>query len=153
MACRAAPMPCGASSPTARSGADLFPATQQLEERPFMRDWTLSRALHEMARATVPLVSIDPFERAVDLRRHRFAPTDAGRDVAAARRDAVALDGIDCRRGGVLLVGRDPAPWRWGERPQKVVLCGRPMAGVKDQPLCAPAADAGTSTRPVDREA
>lgn len=97
-----------------RSGHDLFAGTQEPEEHPFMGDWGLFDVVKALADARTPLVTIDPHDRARDLRRHRIAITDAGRDVLAGRRDAVMLNGIDRWRGGVhLIAAGDRSPWRW----------------------------------------
>lgn len=103
------------------TGHDLFRSAQALEERPFMGDWTLFSIVHDLADARVPLVSIVPHDRALDLRQHVVALTDAGRDVLAGRHDAVALNGIDCWRGGVHLIGADSSPWRWDARRETLV--------------------------------
>jgi hypothetical protein len=97
-----------------RSGLDLFVGTQAQEGQPFMGDWGLFDDVKALADARTPLVTIDPDDRARDLRRHRVAITDAGRDVLAGRRDAVMLNGIDRWRGGVhLIAAGDRSPWRW----------------------------------------
>jgi uncharacterized protein DUF1835 len=106
-----------------RSGLELFVATQAREERPFMGDWSFFDILRQLAEARVPLVTIAPpgagehvpANPAQDLRAHTIAITDAGRDVLAGRKDAVALNGIDVWRGGVHLVASDDerSPWRW----------------------------------------
>jgi len=106
-----------------RTGLDLFIATQAREERPFMGDWGFFDILRQLARARVPLVTIAPREAGQnaatnpehDLREHTIAITNAGRDVLAGRKDAVALNGLDVWRGGVHLVAsRDGrSPWRW----------------------------------------
>jgi len=99
-----------------RSGEDVFAGTQQREEHPFMGDWGLFDVVKSLADARTPLVTIDPHDRPRDLRRHRIAITEAGRDVLAGRRDAVVLNGIDRWRGGVHLIAGgngDRSPWRW----------------------------------------
>jgi hypothetical protein len=99
-----------------RSGHDVFAGTQEREEHPFMGDWGLFDVVKVLADARVPLVTIDPNDRPRDLRRHRIAITDAGRDVLAGRRDAVVLNGIDRWFGGVHLSAAgtgDSSPWRW----------------------------------------
>lgn len=98
-----------------RRGGDLFAATQAREDQPFMGDWGLFDVVKALAHARVPLVTIDPDDRPRDLRPHRIAITEAGRDVLAGRRDAVVLNGIDRWRGGVHLIadGGSRLPWRW----------------------------------------
>jgi hypothetical protein len=95
------------------AGGDLFVDTQRHEPRPFMGDLTFFDILRTLAAARVPLVTIDAQDDGPDLRRRTIAITDAGRDVAAGRRDHVALNGIDRWRGGVHLNSRDRSPWRW----------------------------------------
>jgi hypothetical protein len=94
-------------------GASLFAATQARERQPFMGDWTLFRIVKGLADARVPLVSIVPDDRPLDLRPHTIAMTDAGRQVQQGARDAIALNGIDEWRGGVHLAGTARSPWRW----------------------------------------
>lgn len=84
--------------------AAVFQRTQAAEARPFMGDLTLWSVAGRLAGGRVPLLTID---------QDTFALTGAGRDVAAGRQDAVALNGIDEWRGGVRLQGRDRSPWRW----------------------------------------
>jgi hypothetical protein len=102
-------------------GISLFRATQTAEQRPFIGDTGLFEIVHRLAAAAVPLVTIDPVGPGHDLRDRTLRLTDAGRDVLAGRRDAVALNGIDEWRGGVHLVGRDRSPWRWDARTQTLV--------------------------------
>jgi len=114
-----------------RSGLDLFMATQAHEERPFMGDWGFYDLVHQLANARVPLVTIAPPEAQPNstthpdrLRAHIITITDAGRDVVAGRKDAVALNGLDVWRGGVHLVaagGDDRSPWRWDARRETLV--------------------------------
>jgi hypothetical protein len=88
-----------------------------------MGDWGFFDILNQLANASVPLVTIAPPDAgaditarpAHDLRTHTIAITEAGRDVLAGRKDAVALNGLDEWRGGVHLVAaRDGrSPWRW----------------------------------------
>lgn len=94
-------------------GGALFGATQRYEERPFMGDWSLFDTVRRLASARVPLVTIAPASTHVDLRGHTVALTDAGREVLAGTKDAVALNGIDIWRGGVHLRGATQSPWRW----------------------------------------
>jgi hypothetical protein len=77
----------------------LFVASQQLEEHPFMGDWSLFNVLRSLAGAPVPLVTIRPDPTPVDLRGHTVEATEAGQRVRAGRQDAIALNGIDEWRG------------------------------------------------------
>jgi hypothetical protein len=103
------------------TGGALFAATQRQEPRPFMGDWTFYDTLRALASARVPLVALDAPQDAVDLRAVPMSITPAGRDVAAGRRDHVALNGIDRWKGGVHLVGVDRSPWRWDESRERLV--------------------------------
>jgi len=91
----------------------LFVASQQLEEHPFMGDWSLFNVLRTLAGAPVPLVTIRPDPTPIDLRGHMVEATEPGQRVRAGRQDAIALNGIDEWRGGVHLAGERWAPWRW----------------------------------------
>jgi hypothetical protein len=94
-------------------GEAVFRHAQAREQHPFMGDWSFFRMARRLSRTHVPLVRIEPDDRAIDLRRHRLSLTEAGRDVLAGAGDAVALNGIDEWRGGVHLKGDDRSPWRW----------------------------------------
>jgi Domain of unknown function (DUF1835) len=100
---------------------ELFAASQAREQRPFMGDLTAFDRLRVLARSRMPLVAISPADDAVDLRRHRVSITDTGLDVLMARRDAVAINGIDLWRGGVHLSGSQRSPWRWDAHRQTLV--------------------------------
>jgi len=103
------------------AGGALFAATQQHEPRPFIGDSTFFDAVAALARARVPLVSIDGPPEWVDLRRHTVAMSDAGRDVLDGRLDRVALNGIDMWRGGVHLRDGGERLWRWDAGRQRLV--------------------------------
>ena len=47
--------------------------------------------------------------------------TDAGREVAGGRQDAVAPNGVDEWRGGVHLRGDTRSPWRWDPTAETLV--------------------------------
>jgi hypothetical protein len=109
---------------------ELFLATADREERPFMGDSTLWTLLHGLASGPVSLLSpVDGGSLALpapdgNLRqfvRRRLALTDAGRQVAAGKADYVALNGIDRWLGGVHLVGTR-VDWRWDERGDRARL-------------------------------
>jgi hypothetical protein len=102
-------------------GGDLFVETQRQEARPFMGDLSFFDIIRALAGARVPLVTIDGPGNELDVRRQTIAITDAGRDVAAGRRDHVALNGIDRWRGGVHLSGGDRSPWRWDARRETLI--------------------------------
>jgi len=82
--------------------ADIFRATQRMEERVFMGDTSFRRILDGLGGGRSPLVTG---------RDDRFAITAAGREVLAGRSDHVALNGIDRWAGGVHLT--TAACWRW----------------------------------------
>jgi hypothetical protein len=95
----------GASSP-----ADVFLATQQMEERVFMGDWSYWTITRGLAAARRPLLAIDAGPANRSLPQGQIHLTDRGRDVLAGRADHVAINGIDRWMGGVHVTdGR----WRW----------------------------------------
>jgi hypothetical protein len=102
-------------------GITLFRATQSAEQRPFMGDVGLFDIVRRLATARVLLVAIGSGDPALDLRHRTVHLTGAGREVLAARQDAVGLNGIDEWRGGVHPVGRDRSPWRWDARGETLV--------------------------------
>jgi hypothetical protein len=107
------------------SAHDLFVRTQAAEPRPFMGDTMFFRIAHHLASTRVPLVNIEEpagvEPGALDLARARMSLTDAGREVAAGRQDAVAVNGIDEWRGGVHLWGLNSSPWRWDPAAETLV--------------------------------
>jgi hypothetical protein len=102
-------------------GIALFRATQWGEQRPFMGDLGLFDVALRLAAARVPLVTVDPATSPRKLHTSTMQLTDAGREVAAGRQDAVALNGIDEWRGGVHLLGGNQSPWRWNARAETLV--------------------------------
>jgi hypothetical protein len=90
------------------------------ESRPYLGDTSAFAAIERLARAQVPLVSVDA--GAVD-RHSALALTEAGRRVLDGAADHVSLNGLDRWIGGVHLVGRDVA-WRWDEGVEAVVSSG-----------------------------
>jgi hypothetical protein len=98
-------------------GQALFESAQAGEPRPFIGDTGFFDAVHRLAAARVPLVTLLAAASPPPARSATIELTAAGRDVLAGRRDAVALNGIDEWRGGVHLFGQDRSPWRWdGQR-------------------------------------
>jgi hypothetical protein len=89
------------------------------EARPYLGDTWAFAAIERLARAEVPLVSVDA--GVVD-RHAAVTVTDAGRRVLDGAADHVALNGVDRWIGGVHLVGRD-VPWRWDEGVEAIVSC------------------------------
>jgi hypothetical protein len=90
------------------------------ESRPYLGDTSAFAAIERLARAEVPLVSVDA--GAVD-RHSALALTEAGRRVLDGDADHVSLNGLDRWIGGVHLVGRSPG-WRWDEGVEAVVAFG-----------------------------
>src|SRR5262249_53386709 len=101
-----------ALSAAALDAGALFCRTQAAEPRPFMGDLSFFDLLRAMAAARTPLVELRGERSGADLRGCLIAITEAGRDVAGARTDAIALNGIDEWRGGVHLAGDAGSPWR-----------------------------------------
>lgn len=75
----------------ARPFAELFHANAKLEEAAFLSDAVLRARLHRLAAARVPLITPGL----------PISITDAGRDVLAGRKNAVALNGVNRWYGGV----------------------------------------------------
>jgi hypothetical protein len=103
------------------TGRALFPATQADEPRPFMGDSCLFDIVDRLGAARVPLVAIDRSSASQERLGASIQLTDAGREVLAGRRDAVALNGIDEWKGGVHLFGQDRSPWRWDAQRETLV--------------------------------
>jgi Domain of unknown function (DUF1835) len=102
-------------------GWPLFAATQAREPRPFMGDSSFFEILRRLARARVPLVTIEGGEAGRNLRPHRVAITDEGSLVVRGERDHVVLNGIDLWRGGTRLAGAHRSPWRWDAERETLV--------------------------------
>ena len=89
----------------------IFAACARMEERIFMGDATFWTSVEGLANGRQPLLHLDVQRRRDRLPTGSIALTDAGRDVASARADHVALNGIDRWMGGVHLT---PSRfWRW----------------------------------------
>lgn len=106
-------------------GHELFLRTQAIEQAPFLGDLMLYHIIERMASQGTPLLTVEKhgagsFDEDA-LRRARISLTAAGREVAAGREDAVALNGIDEWRGGVHLRGTDRSPWRWDPSAETLV--------------------------------
>ncbi|HEX9945093.1 MAG TPA: DUF1835 domain-containing protein [Thermoanaerobaculia bacterium] len=91
--------------------AELFRATQRMEERVYMGDWSFSRILNELAAPPRPLLCLEPAPNGA-LRGQRVSLTATGREVLEGRDDWVRIRGIDRWLGGVHLRGPEAA-WRW----------------------------------------
>ena len=90
---------------------EVFSAEQRKEERIFLGDATLWLYIHRLARAPVPLLTVEG---------KRLAITEVGREVLARRADSVRLNGIDRWLGGVHLEGPE-ALWRWDRENRRLV--------------------------------
>jgi hypothetical protein len=90
---------------------ELFRATQRMEERVYMGDWSFSRILHDLAAPPRPLLRLEPAPNG-SIRGQRIALTATGREVLEGRDDWVRIRGLDRWLGGVHLQG-STAAWRW----------------------------------------
>jgi hypothetical protein len=105
----------------AADAGEAFVRGAAREARPYLGDTWAFAAIERLARADVPLLSVDA---GVVTYHTPVALTDAGRRVLDGAEDHVALNGVDRWVGGVHLVGRDVV-WRWDEGVEAVV----PSAG------------------------
>ncbi len=90
---------------------ELCTAQAEREERPFMGDTTVFAYLDRLAAAPAPLLA--------DV-NGRLERTEAGDAVLAGAEDAVRLNGIDRRLGGVRLEGSEAA-WRWDRGARQLI--------------------------------
>ncbi len=113
----------------ARAPAEIFVAVHTKEDRPFMGDWSFWRVLARLATGAKPLMELASGARprfppevpaAAAFGAQRFRLTQTGRDVQAARVDAVATNGIDRWVGGTHL-RQDGRVWRWNGAAGKLV--------------------------------
>jgi hypothetical protein len=112
----------------------IFVATSDAEERPFMGDTSLWACIDALAECKVPLLKLDgpgslrnamePYDISTpslkDIKRWDVHMTDTGKAVFEGSRDFIRLNGIDRWLGGVHLHG-DDAQWRWDEAKRKLV--------------------------------
>ena len=105
----------------ARAPAEIFVAVHTHEERPFMGDWSFWRVLARLASGTRPMLELASGARprfppevpaAASFGAQRFRLTPSGREVLAAKLDAVELNGIDRWLGGTHLQ-KGAKLWRW----------------------------------------
>jgi hypothetical protein len=82
----------------ARTFADIFKVTQQMEEAIFMGDWSARIHFDRLTKARVPLLTAEP-----------VTLTEAGARVLAGHDNHVKLNGIDRWWGGVHLSGESAA--------------------------------------------
>ncbi len=93
---------------------DAFSACAAREERVFLGDLSFFGAMHRLASAARPLLTIAaPRSNALDADfRQAVALTEDGRQVLAGSLDHAAINGLDRWVGGVHLQGTAPR-WRW----------------------------------------
>jgi hypothetical protein len=100
------------------SPGDVFRATQKMEERIFMGDWTFFGIVRRLAAGRAPLLGTDVPLVGAALPHGALHLTDDGRRVLDGAADYIALNGIDRWMGGVHL--RD-GRYRWSEERGLVV--------------------------------
>lgn len=105
----------GATSPP-----EAFSATQTMEERVYMGDWSFWWRVQELARGTRPLVELDVEKAEKRLPPGHIRLTDTGRAVLQGAADWVKLNGIDRWLGGVHLEGGG-SDWRWDDDAERLV--------------------------------
>ena len=98
---------------------ELFRATQGMEERVYMGDWSFSRILRDLASLPRPLLRLEAAPSGA-VRAQRVSLTGTGREVLDGRDDWVRIRGIDRWLGGVHLQGREAA-WRWEGEAGRVI--------------------------------
>jgi len=105
----------------ARAPAEIFVAVHTREERPFMGDWAFWRVLARLTSGAKPMLELASGARprfppevpaAASFGAQRFRLTPSGREVLAAKLDAVELNGIDRWLGGTHLQ-KGAKLWRW----------------------------------------
>jgi hypothetical protein len=92
---------------------DLFRVDQAIEERPFLGDTVFFAYVLRLASGIrQPLLRLERADAGDSFAQATLRPTPDGLQVHAGEADAVELNGIDRRLGGVHLVGPQ-ARWRW----------------------------------------
>src|SRR5262249_11022255 len=94
---------------------DCFLATQRMEDRIFMGDWSFVHIARLLAGASQPLLRMDDDGHTMPAHKAGMALTDLGGDVLAGKADHIRVNGIDRWIGGVHLLGKD-VRWRWDDR-------------------------------------
>ena len=98
---------------------ELFRATQRMEERVYMGDWSFSRILRDLASLPRPLLRLEAAPSGA-VRAQRVSLTATGREVLDGRDDWVRIRGIDRWLGGVHLHGPEAA-WRWDGETGRII--------------------------------
>jgi hypothetical protein len=107
---------------------EIFAAAQQLEESPFLGDWSFWRMLSQLSRPPEPLLAVESGGRffypprisdGPEFQSQRLVMTECGREVLENRKDAVRLRPLDRWLGGTHLTGE--SAWRWDEERQRLV--------------------------------
>ena len=93
------------------TSADIFVATQSMEERIFMGDWTFWSIVRRMTAAPSPLVTVTGDNPRMPFASATVEITSSGRDVLSGEQDYIRLNGIDRWMGGVHLTTEHH--WRW----------------------------------------
>jgi hypothetical protein len=108
-----------ALSDGSRTFSDCFVATQKMEDRVFMGDWSFTHIARSLAAARHPLLELEDDGHSWPKGSAAMTLTDVGEDVLAGEADHIRLNGIDRWIGGVHLVGTD-VRWRWDDRESSI---------------------------------
>jgi len=118
-----------AVSEGARAPAEIFVAVHTREERPFMGDWPFWRVLARLASGIKPMLELASGARprfppevpaAASFGAQRFRLTPCGREVLAAKLDAIELNGVDRWLGGTHLQ-KGAKLWRWDRSAARLI--------------------------------
>lgn len=113
----------------ARAPAEIFVAVHTREDRPFMGDWPFWKVLGRLASGNKPMLELASGARprfppevpaAASFGAQRFRLTPSGREVLAAKLDAVETNGIDRWVGGTHM-SHGSRIWRWNGAERKLV--------------------------------
>jgi hypothetical protein len=109
-----------------RRPGDLFRAVQRMEDARYLGDASFWKYVSGLAGGRAPLVGVagqdgfmlpGPHGPRAEFLEQSLHLTEAGADVLAGHRDAIALNGIDRWIGGVHL--QEGAVWRWDARERR----------------------------------
>ena len=98
-----------------RTFDECFGATQRMEDRIFMGDWSFTHIARGLAGARQPLLEFDDDGHSRPQHSAAMSLTGVGEEVLAGGADHIRLNGIDRWIGGVHLLGND-VRWRWDDR-------------------------------------